>query len=155
MPHSNDTTAPLQRDLPSAAGQTGKVTLAVPPKRQGLSRIWHALRHSWAGLAAVMQEAAFRQELLLSCLLIPAAWWVGQSWLETVVLMGACALVLLIEMLNTCVEITIDRIGTEWHPLSKRAKDIGSAAVLLSLLFCGGVWLSAIWRVIGTAFAFG
>lgn len=115
-------------------------------KRQGLSRVWHALLNSWAGLVAVWNEAAFRQELALACLLIPSAWWIGQNWVECVMLIALCVLVLVVEMLNTCVEVAIDRIGTECHPLSKRAKDIGSAAVLLSLWLCGGVWASAIWR---------
>ncbi len=115
-------------------------------KRRGLPRVWHALINSWSGLVAAWQEAAFRQELALSCLLVPLAWWVGQTWLESVMLTGLCVLVLVVEMLNTCVEAVIDRIGPDWHPLSKRAKDIGSAAVLVSLLLCGGVWMSAIWR---------
>lgn len=120
-------------------------------KRRGLPRVWHALLNSLAGLAAAWQEAAFRQELALFSLLIPLAGWVGQTWLETVVLIGLCVLVLVVELLNTCVEVAIDRIGPEWHALSKRAKDIGSAAVLICLLFCGSVWMSAIWRWIASA----
>lgn len=117
-------------------------------KRRGLPRVWHALLNSWAGLAAAWQEAAFRQELALFSLLIPLSGWIGQTWVESVMLIGLCVLVLVVEMLNTCVEVAIDRIGSEWHPLSKRAKDIGSAAVLISLLLCGSVWMSAIWRCV-------
>jgi diacylglycerol kinase (ATP) len=72
------------------------------------------------------------------------AFWVGRSWTEVSVLCGTVLIVLIVELLNTGVESAIDRIGPEWHALSKRAKDMGSAAVLLSLLLCGGTWLAAI-----------
>lgn len=120
-------------------------------KRRGLSRLWHAGGHSLAGGRAVWAEAAFRQELALAACLIPLAVWIGRSWVETVLLVAVCVAVLVVEMLNTCVEVVVDRIGPEWHPLSKRAKDIGSAAVLLSLLLCAGVWASALWRWWGGA----
>jgi diacylglycerol kinase (ATP) len=79
-------------------------------------------------------------------LVLPGAWWLGQSWVEVVLLVGVVVAVLVVELLNTAVESAIDRVGPEWHALSKRSKDMGSAAVLLSLLLCGGVWLSALWR---------
>jgi diacylglycerol kinase (ATP) len=82
----------------------------------------------------------------LALVLVPAAFWLGQSWTETVLLLSVTVLVLVTELLNTAVEAVVDRIGPEWHAQSKRAKDIGSAAVLLALLLCGGVWLSALWR---------
>ena len=66
-------------------------------------------------------------------------------WMETAMLIAVVVLVMVTELLNTAVEAAIDRIGTEWHTISKRAKDLGSAAVLLSLLLCGGVWLAALW----------
>ena len=119
---------------------------AVEPKRQGLSRVWHAFFYSVEGLRAGWHEPAFRQEAILAVLVLPAAWWLGQSWTETVLLIGVVIAVLVVELLNTAVESAIDRVGPEWHDLSKRAKDMGSAAVLLSLLLCGGVWLSALWR---------
>ncbi|PUE49134.1 diacylglycerol kinase [Limnohabitans sp. 2KL-1] len=119
---------------------------AVEPKRQGLSRVWHAFFYSVEGLRAGWHEPAFRQEAILAVLVLPAAWWLGQSWTETVLLIGVVVAVLVVELLNTAVESAIDRVGPEWHDLSKRAKDMGSAAVLLSLLLCGGVWLSALWR---------
>lgn len=112
--------------------------------RKGLSRIWHALGYSVAGLRAGWQETAFRQEAIASLVLLPTAFWLGRSWIETVLLAGSVILVMIIELLNTGIETAIDRIGPEWHDLSKRAKDMGSAAVLLSLLLCTGTWALAL-----------
>ena len=114
--------------------------------RQGLNRILHAGGYSIQGLMAGWGETAFRQEAILAMIMVPLAFWLGQSWVETVLLAGSVVLVLIVELLNTCVESAIDRIGPEWHDLSKRAKDMGSAAVLLSLLLCAGVWLGALWH---------
>lgn len=79
-------------------------------------------------------------------LMLPAAFWLGQSWTETVLLIASLAGVMVVELLNTGIETAIDRIGPQWHALSKRAKDMGSASVLISLLLCGGIWISALWR---------
>ena len=119
---------------------------SVEPKRKGLSRVWHAFFYSLEGLRAGWLEPAFRQEAILALLILPGAWWLGQSWVEVVLLIGVVVAVRVVELLNTAVESAIDRVGPEWHALSKRSKDIGSAAVLLSLLLCGGVWLTALWR---------
>lgn len=113
-------------------------------KRRGLSRIWHACLYSLSGLRAGWHEPAFRQELILAAIMLPAAWALGRNWVETVVLIAALVWVLVVELLNTAVESVVDRVGLEWHELSKRAKDMGSAAVLLSLLLCAGVWLTAL-----------
>ncbi|MBP9149255.1 MAG: diacylglycerol kinase [Rhodoferax sp.] len=118
----------------------------VSPKRQGLARIWFATVYSWQGLYAAWFEPAFRQEALICLVGVPAAFWLGQNWLETGFLIACLAFVLVVELLNTGIESAIDRIGPQWHDLSKRAKDMGSAAVHISLLLCGGVWLSALWR---------
>lgn len=115
-------------------------------KRRGPSRIWHAMRYSLSGLRAGWHEPAFRQELMLAVIMLPAAWVLGRNWVETAVLIATVVLVLVVELLNTAVESVVDRVGLEWHELSKRAKDIGSAAVLLSLLLCAGVWLAAAWN---------
>lgn len=112
--------------------------------RKGLSRVWHATGYSIAGLHAGWGETAFRQEALLSLAMLPAAFWLGKTWLEVAVLCASVVLVLIVELLNTAVETAIDRIGPEWHDLSKRAKDMGSAAVLLSLLLCAGIWAAAL-----------
>ena len=113
--------------------------------RSGLSRIWHAFGYSLAGLRAGWGETAFRQEALAALVLIPTAFWLGQTWVETALLTASVVLVMVVELLNTGIETAIDRIGPEWHNLSKRAKDMGSAAVLLSLLVWAGIWLAALW----------
>jgi diacylglycerol kinase (ATP) len=112
--------------------------------RTGLSRVWHATGYSLAGLRAGWGEPAFRQEALLAMVMLPAAFWLGKSWLEIAVLCASVVLVMVVELLNTAVEAAIDRIGPEWHDLSKRSKDMGSAAVLLSLLLCAGIWVAAL-----------
>lgn len=113
-------------------------------QRTGLDRIRHASQFSIAGLRSGWQEAAFRQEAILAMVLLPSSFWLGNHWVEVALLCGVVILVLIVELLNTGVECAIDRIGPEWHELSKRAKDVCSAAVLLSLLLCGGVWTAAL-----------
>ena len=113
--------------------------------RKGLSRLFHALGYSLAGLRAGWAETAFRQEAIAAIVLLPLAFWIGRNWVETALLTGSVIMVMVVELLNTGVESAIDRIGPEWHALSKRAKDMGSAAVLLSRLLCGGIWGAALW----------
>ena len=113
-------------------------------RRTGLDRVWHAAGYSFAGLRAGWSETAFRQEAIAAIVLIPTAFWVGRGWVEIALLAGSVMLVMMVELLNTGIETAIDRIGPEWHDLSKRAKDMGSAAVLLALLLCGGIWLAAL-----------
>jgi len=118
---------------------------ANPQKdRKGLSRVWHATGYSLAGLRAGWGETAFRQEALAALVLLPASFWLGRNWVETALLAASVVFVMVVELLNTAVETAIDRIGPEWHDLSKRAKDMGSAAVLLSLLLCLGIWAAAL-----------
>ena len=114
--------------------------------RSGLSRIFHAGGYSLQGLQAGWGETAFRQEAIAAVVLVPLSFWLGRSWVETALLAGSVLIVMIVELLNTCIETAIDRIGPEWHALSKRAKDMGSAAVLLSLLLCGGIWAAALWH---------
>ncbi len=118
-------------------------------QRTGLTRVMHAARYSISGLLYGMGETAFRQEAILSIAMIPGAFFLGRTWVETTLLIGAVVLVMITELLNTAIESAIDRFGGEWHELSKRAKDLGSAAVLLSLVFCGGVWAAALWSRFG------
>ncbi len=114
--------------------------------RQGVDRLLHATQHSIDGLGvAYREESAFRQEFWLVVLLAPLALWLGTSWIERSLLLGALALVLIVELLNSGIEAAIDRVSFEQHELSKRAKDLASAAVMLSLLLCGGIWCSALW----------
>lgn len=114
--------------------------------RTGLNRMWHATLYSLEGLRAGWDEAAFRQEALVALVLVPVAFWLGQSWVERSLLAGSVLIVLIVELLNTGIETAIDRVGPEWHDLSKRAKDMGSAAVFLSLLLCAGTWAGALWQ---------
>jgi len=114
--------------------------------RRGLSRIWHALGYSLDGLRAGWQETAFRQEAMAAIVLLPLSLWVGRNWVETALLAGSVLLVMIVELLNTAIEAAIDRIGPERHELSKRAKDMGSAAVLLSLLLSLGLWSTALYQ---------
>ena len=120
---------------------------ANPQKaRTGLNRIWHAAGYSIEGLRAGWNEKAFRQEAIAALVLLPASLWLGQSWVETALLAGSVVIVMIVELLNTGIETAIDRIGPEWHDLSKRAKDMGSAAVLLALLLCAGIWGAAVFQ---------
>lgn len=119
---------------------------ANPQKhRTGLNRIWHAFGYSLSGLKAGWHEKAFRQEAIGSFVLLPSAFYIGKTWQEVALLAGTVVLVMVVELLNTGIESAIDRIGPEWHELAKRAKDIGSAAVLMSLVLCLGVWFGAVW----------
>lgn len=113
-------------------------------RRRGFSRIWHAAGYSLDGLRAGWGETAFRQEALAACVLVPLAFWLGRGWTEVALLAGSVLLVMIVELLNTAVEAAIDRIGPQWHDLSKRAKDMGSAAVLISLVLAGGIWAAAL-----------
>ena len=107
----------------------------------GLRRVMSAARNSLAGLGeAIRCEHAFRQELILAAILVPLAFWVGRSGMERALLIASVVLVLVVELLNSAVEATVDRISFENHRLAKRAKDIGSAAVLLALLNAACVW---------------
>ena len=119
-------------------------------QRTGLNRMWHAFLFSLQGLRTGWGETAFRQEVLAALLAIPAAFWLGRTWVEVSLLCATVVWVMVVELLNTAVESVVDRVGTEWHLLAKRAKDLGSAAVLLSLLLCIGVWAAALYqRVMG------
>ena len=113
--------------------------------RTGLHRVWHATRYSLHGLRAAWSESAFRQEAMAALVLVPLAFWLGRSWVEVALLAGAAVLLMVVELLNSAIEAAIDRVGPEWHALSKRAKDMGSAAVLLALLLAGGIWLAALY----------
>ena len=108
---------------------------------RGVRRVINAFGYSAQGLKAGLTEPAFLEESILAVIMIPAAFWLGQTWVEVSLLV----LVLITELLNTGIEAAIDRIGLERHELSKRAKDVGSAAVMLALLLCGGVWLAALY----------
>ena len=109
--------------------------------RGGLRRIWNATLYSRDGLlAAWRHEAAFRQELLLVAPLLPLGLYLGNNGIERAMLVGSLLLILIVELLNSAVEAVVDRVSAERHDLSKRAKDLGSAAVMLSLVNAAVVW---------------
>jgi diacylglycerol kinase (ATP) len=108
---------------------------------RGFARAWHAAKNSWCGLVyAFREESAFRQELTLFILLTPIAILLPISYLEKALLITSLIMVLVVELLNSSVEAAIDRISFEHHDLSKRAKDFGSAAVMLALLIALLLW---------------
>jgi diacylglycerol kinase (ATP) len=113
--------------------------------KTGLVRLWNAFGYSLAGLrAAFAHEDAFRQEVLLACVLIPLALWLPVDNVRRVLMIGGVLLVLIVELLNSAVEAVVDRVSLEDHHLAKRAKDIGSAAVMLSLINLAAIWLLAL-----------
>lgn len=124
--------------------QRADVSANPQKERTGLNRVWHAFGYSLAGLRAGWGETAFRQECIAALVLVPLAFWLGRNWVEVALLAGSVLLLMVVELLNTAIETAIDRVGPEWHDLSKRAKDMGSAAVLLSLLVCAGIWAAAL-----------
>ena len=121
---------------PAAAGES-------PHKgRPGPERVLNALGYSLAGLAAAFRhEAAFRLEVLLAAIMIPVALLLPVSGFEKALMIAAVLLTLIVELVNAAVEAVVDRISLEIHPLAKRAKDIGSAAVFVSLINVAAVWL--------------
>jgi diacylglycerol kinase (ATP) len=111
----------------------------------GMARILAAFFNSMKGFkASWMHEEAFRQEVYLFAVAAPLALWLGENGIEKALLLGSVLLVLIVELLNTGIEIVVDRISFERHELSGRAKDVGSAAVLLSLLLAGVVWAAVL-----------
>lgn len=111
------------------------------PKPRGLTRVLRAFGASWQGfVGAYREEAAFRQELVFAMVALPLGLWLGHNGVERALLVGPVLLVLIVELLNSAIEATVDRIGLERHALSGLAKDIGSAAVLLSFVLLGAVW---------------
>jgi diacylglycerol kinase (ATP) len=109
--------------------------------KTGLQRIWNAFFYSVDGLkAAYRHEHAFRQEVVLAALLIPLALWLPASGVSKAIMVGSVLLVLIVELLNSGVEAVVDRVSLEHHVLAKRAKDVGSAAVMLALVNVAVVW---------------
>ena len=116
----------------------------------GIKRIMNAAGYSMQGLtSAFKHEAAFRQECALALVLLPAGVWLGSNAIEYALLAGSVVLVLIVELLNSAIEAVVDRIGSEHHTLSGRAKDIGSAAVFITLLLAGLVWGLIAWEKFG------
>jgi diacylglycerol kinase (ATP) len=120
----------------------GRRAVESPYKgKTGLQRLWNAFGYSLAGFrAAYKHEDAFRQEVLLAVLMIPLALWLPASHIGKALMIGSVLLVIVVELLNSAIEAAVDRISLENHDLAKRAKDIGSAAVLVSLINVLVVW---------------
>ncbi len=117
------------------------------PGATGLTRVFNAAGYSWLGLkAAFKYEAAFRQELALCVTLVPVGLWLGDTGVERALLIGSLLLVLIVELLNSAIEAVVDRFGGEYHELSGRAKDIGSAAVFIALLNVFVMWALVIFQ---------
>lgn len=109
---------------------------------KGLTRLFRAFGWSMSGLKATfVHEAAFRQELLLCAILAPFSFYFGKTGVEKSLLLGSLLLILIVELLNSAIEATVDRIGADEHDLAGRAKDMGSAAVFLALVNAGVIWL--------------
>ena len=109
--------------------------------KTGLRRIVNATRVSLAGLAAAARhENAFQLELIAVAVLVPCGWMLGENGVERALLIGSLILVLIVELINSAIEAIVDRVSLEYHDLSKRAKDMGSAAVMLSLVNVAAVW---------------
>ncbi len=116
------------------------------PDNTGFLRVIRAARYSAQGLAqAFRHESAFRQELSLTLIMAPIGLWLGRAPLEKTLLIAVCLLVLVVELLNSAIEAAIDRHGSEFHELSGRAKDMGSAAVSIALLIAGMTWGTVIY----------
>ena len=115
--------------------------------KHGLTRLINALGYSKDGLSAAWKnEAAFREEVLLAAVTLPLAFYLGQTGIERALLAGSILFILIVEILNSAVEAVVDKASPEKHELAKRAKDMGSAAVLLSLLNAAVIWACVLWR---------
>lgn len=121
--------------------------MGKPAGNTGVRRLINAAGFSWQGLcAAFRHEAAFRQEVVASLVILPLAWWLGETGIERALLIGVWLLVLIVELLNSGIEAVVDRISDERHELAGRAKDIGSAAVLIALINAAVVWALVLWN---------
>ena len=114
--------------------------------KKGLTRLWNALGYSRDGIAAAWHhEAAFREEILLATIAIPLAFYLGKTGVDRALLVASIILILIVEILNSAVEAVVDKASPEKHDLAKRAKDMGSAAVLFSLINAAVVWACVLW----------
>jgi diacylglycerol kinase (ATP) len=114
--------------------------------KKGLRRLWNALGYSRDGLAAAWKnEAAFREEILLASIAMPLAIYLGKAGVERALMLGSIVLILIVEILNSAIEAVVDKASPERHELAKRAKDMGSAAVLFSLINAAVIWACVLW----------
>ena len=121
--------------------------MMTKPGKTGLARLIAATGYSVKGFRAAWKyEEAFRIEATLSCVCLPLSFFVGQGLTHQLLLVMSCALVILAELFNSAIEAAVDRFGSEMHPLSGQAKDIGSAAVLTTLILFVIVWIPSLWQ---------
>ena len=114
--------------------------------KKGLVRLWNATGYSRDGIAAAWKhEVAFREEVLLAAIALPLAFYLGRTGIERALMAGTILLILIVEILNSALEAIVDKASPERHELAKRAKDMGSAAVLLSLINAAVVWACVLW----------
>ncbi|MEJ2042817.1 MAG: diacylglycerol kinase [Reinekea sp.] len=119
-----------------------RIDKSSKPQVKGLRRLIRATRYSWQGLLATAKhEEAFRQELLFLSVALLATPWLAQSWFHAIALIGSVILILIVELLNSAIEALVDRVGLEFNELSGRAKDMGSAAVFLSITLASMIWI--------------
>lgn len=143
----NDNTETLSESLSGMSDKTADNGNMNKPGRSGITRVFYASYYSYLGIkAAWKHEAAFRQELSLMALLFPAAFWLGESAEQIILLLIPCFLVVVCELINSAIEAVVDRIGPEKHHLSGQAKDMGSAAVLFSLMLVLLSWGMIAWQ---------
>ena len=132
--------------MPDTEPQPPAATESAFKSRGGLQRVWRAMGYSLAGLrAAVRHEAAFRQELALGVPMLLLVPWLAPGRWQALLMAGSVVAVWVVELLNSAIEALADALSVEQHPLLGRAKDLGSAAVMLSLVFAGVVWLVVLW----------
>lgn len=132
--------------LPDDPAPSAHARVSPFKSRAGLQRLWRAFGYSWSGLvAAYRHEAAFRQELLVGVPALGLAWWLAPGAGEALLLSATVLLVWIVELVNSAVEALADAVSVENHPLLGRAKDLGSAAVMLSLLLAVAVWVGVLW----------
>jgi diacylglycerol kinase (ATP) len=136
---------PYRAFLETIAGEKS-VSAAEFKGKKGFVRLWNALGYSRDGIAAAWKnEAAFREEVLLAAIAIPLAFYLGKTGVERALLVGSIIFILIVEILNSAVEAVVDKASPEKHDLAKRAKDMGSAAVLLSLMNAAVIWACVLW----------
>jgi diacylglycerol kinase (ATP) len=117
------------------------------PGATGIRRVINAFGYSLQGIRAALQhESAFRQEVAMFFIMLPVAWWLGRTYIEWALLVGSMFVVLIVELLNSAIEAVVDRVSDDHSELAGRAKDMGSAAVLVSLLNVSFIWVMVAWH---------
>ena len=118
----------------------------IQKNRKGFSRVWHASKYSWSGIKDAWLEPAFRLEVILFMISLPLAQLIGRSMMEKLLLISCIWFLMIVEVINSAIESAIDRVGFQYHELSRKAKDLGSASVLMTIIFCLVVWGSLIYK---------